>query len=509
MVSRLYLIKEAKRNKEETVLTSKTQIEDILNIAPEWRPTLERLRKTAGNSKSSTADNSVAGLVELFQELGAEAVYGKASSLDKEKETFIALVRDFYYQPLFQKMLTCNQNLRRFWIQRRVAKDTQEHNCISLSVELAQKMTLALEKHLAQKNEDGFKVILPAYAQRSVYNAVVDYVRKEWQWEKDTLQDINLDPRQVDPRVAVADEIEYSPEHQALSGEQVGQLNQVRANLKLMLGNPEYTQEALVVVDCMFGLGLTPSSKTGEEMTMRECCETLNLPGETQARKIARCQVLLDKGLDMIRDMVRSDMPGIAQAWQSDINVNAASRRELNHQLGLTEGEVERLIKNRQYYSMEELIDKKVIKAERLADIQDRGGVAAFIPLDLNTATRRDIIDVVGVPKDAAKKIVDKRPFRSLEDLLSKGIIDSSTLARIVENGAVVSNNEKPHNQKADLNSLDRATLIKLGIPDEQAERFIRVRPFDNWMELEKFLTLDDAQWKNLKEKASLSCGSS
>lgn len=487
------------------MLTSKTKFEEILNLAPEWRPVLERL---------DGADNkaSAPSLVALFQELGAPAIYSKASSLDKEKGNFVSLVRDYYYQPLFQKMLRCNQNLKRFWAQRRVDRDSQEHNCISLSVELAQKMATALEKQLTEGNEDGFKVILPAYAQRSVYNAVVDYVRKEWQWEKDTLQDLNLDPNQIDPRTAVADEIEYSPEQKALSGEQVGQLNQVRSHLSRMLGNPEYSQEALVVVDCMFGLGLTPSSKTGLEMTMRECCDVLNLPGETQARKIARCQVLLDKGLDLIREMIRSDMPGIAQAWQADININSASRRELNHQLGLTEGEVDRLIKNRQYYSIDELIDKKIVKAERIADIQERGGVAAFIPVDLNQATRRDITDIVGLSKEQAKKVVDERPFASIEELLTRGIADKFMLARFVENGAVVGGGLKSLN-KVDLNKAEQESLLGLGLSAEDCERLVRARPFETWVEVERFLGLEtDAKsgiGATLREKACLFPGSS
>ncbi|MBI1270661.1 hypothetical protein GC174_09530 [bacterium] len=487
------------------MLTSKTKFEEILNLAPEWRPVLERL--DGSDSKASAPS-----LVGLFQELGAPAIYSKASSLDKEKGNFVSLVRDYYYQPLFQKMLRCNQNLKRFWAQRRVDRDSQEHNCISLSVELAHKMATALEKQLAEGNEDGFKVILPAYAQRSVYNAVVDYVRKEWQWEKDTLQDLNLDPNQIDPRVAVADEIEYSPEHKALSGEQVGQLNQVRGHLSRMLGNPEYSQEALVVVDCMFGLGLTPTSKTGLEMTMRECCDVLNLPGETQARKIARCQVLLDKGLDLIREMIRSDMPGIAQAWQADININSASRRELNHQLGLTEGEVDRLIKNRQYYSMDELIDKKIVKAERIAEIQERGGVAAFIPVDLNQATRRDITDIVGLTKEQAKKVVDERPFASIEELLTRGIADKFMLARFVENGAVVGGGQRSLN-KVDLNKAEQESLLSLGLSKEDCQRLVRARPFETWIEVERFLGLETAAKSGigatLREKACLFSGSS
>ena len=476
------------------MLASNVDFEEILALAPEWSKTLERLDSQNGRQTS---------LLELFETVGAKDIYSKIISLGKDRENFLTSVRDHYYQPLFAKMLKSNQNLKRFWIQRRVPKDTQEHNAISLSVELAQKMLAALEKQLDKNAEDGFKVLLPAYAQRSVYNAVVDYVRHEWQWEKDTLQDVNLDPNQADPRVQVADEVEYSPEHQAISGEQVGQLNHVRNKLKTMLGNPEYSQEALVVVDCMFGLGLTPESKTGVEMTMRECCDALKLKGETQARKIARCQVLLDKGLDLIRDMIREDMPGVAAAWQVDININTASRRELNHILGLTEGEVDRLIKNRQYYGIDELVDKNVVKQERISEFTARGAVAAFVPVDLNGATKRDLIDICGAPKDVAGKIVDKRPFSSLEDLLKSKIIDKNVLQKIIENGGVLKKVEVAPSE-ININIATESQLKDLGLDKKQIDRFIKVRPFSNWSDVESFLGMEASAWKALREKACI-----
>lgn len=484
------------------MLTSKTEFDEILNLAPEWARVLESLKK-----KQTESDKSLS-LLDLFEELGAKSVYQKIVSLEKDRTRFLEIVRDYYYQPLFQKMLISNQNLKRFWIQRRVQRDTQKHNCVSLSVELSQKMLSALEKQLNQNKDDGFKVLLPAYGQRSVYNLVVDYVRREWQWEKDTLQDVNLDPNQIDPRVAVADEIEFSPEHQAISGEQVGQLNLVRSNLSKMLNNPDFPKDALTVVDCMFGMGLTSHSKAGVEMTMRECCDVLNLPGETQARKIARCQVLLDKGLDAIRDMIRSSLPGVTESWQTDVNLNSASRRELNHLLNLTEGEVDRVIKNRQYYSIEELVDKKVVKPERIPAIQERGAVVAFIPVDLNSATRRDIIDITGISKTASKKIVDKRPFSSIKELVSMGILNNEELSSALENGAVLKETSKDI-ARLNINSANEEELLKVGLDKRQIERFVRARPFQTWAELEDFLCMDTEKWKILRDRACLSIESS
>ncbi len=95
------------------------------------------------------------------------------------------------------------------------------------------------------------------------------------------------------------------PDQVILSREKVTYLNQLRTHLKHLFDSGQQDDMALVVVDCMFGLGLTKQSKLGQELTMRECCDVLKIEGETQARKIARCQVLMDKGLDKVRQILR------------------------------------------------------------------------------------------------------------------------------------------------------------------------------------------------------------
>ncbi|MBX9694223.1 MAG: general secretion pathway protein GspK [Cyanobacteria bacterium] len=477
------------------MLTSKTKLKEILSIAPEWQSSLDRLIEDGG-------DKALEPLA-LFERLGAKTIFNKASTLQGSAvNEFVSLVRDYYYQPMLARMLSTNGNLRRFWVQRRVDQQTQSLKAISLSVELASKLEQALFKQLANHAEDGFKVLLPAYAQRTVHNAVVDYVREEWQWEKDTLQDLNLDPSSPDPRVNVADDPKYSPENQAISGEQVGQLNELRQRLLKMLGNADFDQEPLVVVDCMYGMGLTKHSKVGVELTMRECCDLLNLKGDTQARKIARCQVLLDKGLNMIRDMIRSDMPGVAHAWQVDININSASRRELNHIIGFTEGEVDRLIANRQYYSLSELVEKGVVKEHRLSDVAEKGAVAAFIPVDLNSATKRDIIDVLGCPKVEAGKIAEKRPFRSIRQIVETGLVPKSVMDALIANGAVL--RASANDLRVNINQATAEELLHLGLSEDLALRVTRGRPFGTWQELEEFLCVEDAVWTNLRERSSL-----
>lgn len=482
------------------MLSSRTELEEILTLAPDWKPVLESL------ARFKSVDEREISPYQLFEKLGAKSLYMKCLSLSKEKDKlpFLAkLLRDHYYQPMLSRMLGNNQSLKRFWAQRKHPLDVQKAQAISMAVELAQKMDGVLDKHLKNNSEDGFKVLLPAYVQRTVHNAAVDYIKEEWQWEKETLQDLNLDPEQEDPRQSTADDVKYAPENQALSREQVGQLNELRRELKRLLDDKAVTQEPLIVVDLIFGLGLTPKSQAGNELTMREVCDVLNIAGETQARKIARCQVLLDKGLDMIRNAVRSNLPSVAECWQADINVNTASRRELSHQLGLTEGEVERLIAARQYYGLDELVERGAVKPARLQELRKNGAVAAFVPLDINTCTTRDMIDVLGAEKELAQKLTAQRPFASFEELSKKKLLDLKTMEIFIQRGACVRAVDKEAN-RLDINSANKDALAALGLKDVFCEKILRGRPFTTWGELEEFLSPDSDTWQVLRQKACL-----
>ncbi|MBI4534553.1 MAG: hypothetical protein HY711_11470 [Candidatus Melainabacteria bacterium] len=474
------------------MLSSPADLQEIVELVPEWRALVA---ESIGQGRL--------GLHEILVQIGAKDIFSKVVSADKSRDRFLVLIRDGYFQPHLYKMLTTNQNLRRFWVQRHVPPTTQRQQAMSLSSDLAYKMHGVFLKQLALEQEDGFKVLLPAYIQRTVHNAVVDYIRAEWSWERQTLQDLQLDPEQEDPRQAVADDLRYVPEAQAISSEQVAQLNRLRKELASMLTDSQHPGEPLTVVDCIFGLGLTQHSKQSYEMTMRECCECLGIAGETQARRIARCQVLLDKGLDLIRQHIREKLPGIAEFWQTNLNVNSASRRELTQQLGMTEGEVERLVTNRQYYAIAQLVERGVVKAARLRELINKGAVAAFTPVDLNCATVRDMVDILGLAKDKAQRLTSERPFANLSELTNKGLLSQSELAQIVSRGAVVKVT-KANTGRLDLNKTELKDIVAAGVPQPLALKIVNGRPFFTWADLEEFLSCETPVYALLRQKFCL-----
>ncbi|MCC6978248.1 MAG: hypothetical protein IT343_07990 [Candidatus Melainabacteria bacterium] len=474
------------------MLTSQGQIEELLELAPDWRQIFESLCRDViarSDEKAGSGQAKSVGLFELFEKLGAKSLYKKAQLLKDHREIFLTLVRNYYLQPLATRMVGNNQHLKRFFAQRRIAQDEQKRHALSIATELAEKLDGAVRKQIQQGAEDGFKVLLPAYVQRSVHNQAIDYIREEWDWEKTTLQDLNLDPDQEDPRQNTADDSQYMPENQAISGEQVVQLNQLRSMLQKMLDDKNIQKDPLEVVDCMFGLGLTKNSVAGKELTMRECCDVLRLSGDTQARKIARCQVLLDKGLSMVREGIRQNLPGIADCWQKETNVNRASRRELNQQLGMTESEVERLILSRQYKKLLDLVQKAVLKEGRLKELEAKGAVAAFVPVDINSATNRDLMDILGMNKDVAQKVCQMRPFPHLSHLVELKLVNEAALKALLERGAVLKLVES--GKRKDINAVPLDELVKSGLESGLAKRIERGRPFGTWAELEDYLQID------------------
>jgi hypothetical protein len=478
------------------MLSSSTELHEIFQFAPEWETLLRNW--DAGER---------AGAAEFLGKIGAKAIFLKALKLNGDRESFVRLLRDHYFQPLLARTLSTNQNLRRFLGQRYVAADEQRRQSLSLSVEISQKLESILLKHLSTGVDDGFKVLLPAYIQRTVHNAVIDFIRVEASWEKNTLQDVYLDPEKDDPRTTVADDPAVTPENQILSAEQVGQLNQLRTHLKEMLSEPGAAKDALTVVDCLYGLGLTEHSTSGQELTMREVCDRLQIQAETMPRRIARCQVLADKGLDLVRQRIYKRLPDIVACWQRDINVNTASRRELAQHLGMTEGEIERLVKGRQFHNLDELEGRGIVKKGRIAELRSKGATAAFVPLEINTATARDLIDILGLSKEQAQSLVLERPFKELQELASKGLVSQKDLSEMLRRGAVLKSRTQDA-RRADLNRLPAEELRALGLSSEMTDLICRLRPFVTWAEMEESLSPDPTVWVLLRQKFFLSIGS-
>lgn len=481
--------------------STQNELKELLQVVPEWTRFLEEINSI--NTTGSAVKSAISSpLFSLFEKVGPKAIYNALCASRENRKTLSKLVRNHYLLLVASQILPRNATLRRFFQERRIDKDSQQGQITSIAAELAFNLEAALSKKIDERAEDGHKVLLPAYIQASANNAVIDFVKLESQWEKQTLQDLNLDGDQEDPRDNLSAETTKLPENLILSKEKVQYLNEFRNALTELFLRQKPAEQSLLTLDCVFGLGLSQYSTAGVEMTMRECCEKLSLSGETQARKIARCQVLLDKGMDQVRQLVREKLPVVAEYRQQQVNINSASRRDLRHQLDLTEGEIERLMIYRQYKKLVELVDKSVVKVDRLKELEKKGAAAVPVPVDINSATMRDLLDILAIPKAMAERLVSLRPFPDLASLVKKQALSEEELGRLTANGAVL---RPVANQRTNINKVELIQLVKAGVDEATAGRLLLGRPYSSWQELEEFLGLEEGTWQVLRKNFILS----
>ena len=254
--------------------TAQNELKELLQVVPEWTRFLSESdpQATVDSTMKFAGRTGVSPIYSLFERLGPKTMYNAASSLGEKRLKLIKLVRDHYIMTLAATLLPKNATLRRFFQERRIDKESQQGHITSIAAELAFKLEEALTKKIADRDQEGYKVLLPAYVQASINNAVIDFVKLESQWEKQTLHDLNLDDDQEDPRDNVAAETTRLPENIVLSKEKVKYLNEFRQTLMALFAKQDTVDPSLLTLDCMFGLGLSRYSTSGVEMTMRECC---------------------------------------------------------------------------------------------------------------------------------------------------------------------------------------------------------------------------------------------
>lgn len=134
------------------------------------------------------------------------------------------------------------------------------------------------------------------------------------------------------------------------------------------------------------------------------------------------------------------EKPGKAAEASRLIDLNNASRAELETLPGIGKISADKIIAGRPYSTVEDLkkagIPEKNIsvlkplvtitpmKAEAKAETPKKPGVPAAAPglIDLNKASQLEIEFLPGVGKSAARKIIANRPYASVDDLAKAGL---------------------------------------------------------------------------------------
>ncbi len=144
-----------------------------------------------------------------------------------------------------------------------------------------------------------------------------------------------------------------------------------------------------------------------------------------------------------------------------------------------------------------------MIKAARISDILKNGAVACFVPVDLNTCTTRDMIDILGLSKEIAQKIASHRPLAGFDEAKKMALLDVKSMQQALDRGAVLKT-PPGHQTRMDINHATADNLSTLGLTIDMVKMIERGRPFTTWGELEEYLCPDEAQWQILRQKSCL-----
>jgi DNA uptake protein ComE-like DNA-binding protein len=107
------------------------------------------------------------------------------------------------------------------------------------------------------------------------------------------------------------------------------------------------------------------------------------------------------------------------------IDINSADEKTLDGLPGVGPVRGKAIVANRPYADKEDLVTKKAVPANVFADIRDKIAL-----INVNTATAASMAKILpNVGPIRAQKIVDNRPYASLQDLVTKGALTPGVLA--------------------------------------------------------------------------------
>jgi DNA uptake protein ComE-like DNA-binding protein len=85
-------------------------------------------------------------------------------------------------------------------------------------------------------------------------------------------------------------------------------------------------------------------------------------------------------------------------------------------------------------HELDKVADEAVHAADAAAQgVRDAWNNSQHSLVDVNSATEAQLLDLPGIGKPQARKIIDHRPYADKHDLLAKGAVSGATYAKITD----------------------------------------------------------------------------